>query len=235
MLIHPQSEMLAEPNLLVPGKKPVGPVKPNRGHPLCPHIFFICRSRDGSDLYDIVQNRHYAKDSSGIMEPDCYYHPDKVGNVGPVPIPAGGKGTMLCKHLALGSYSDDLCMLGYSSSGGCVQDCRYSKAGANNYRFYARISYGSDLELTGSTAFSSQAQLSQWRTYTAQWGDGTIRLFLDCADDGNGSVTLGTGAYNMLFFEGEARYEYLAWFTRILSKAELFSFITDPYQWLVPA
>ena len=37
LIPNPNSELLREPNLLIPGKKPIGPVKIDWGHPLAPN------------------------------------------------------------------------------------------------------------------------------------------------------------------------------------------------------
>lgn len=54
MIVNPRSELLREPNLLLPGKKPLGPIKIDPTHPLVPDIEAAWIQVVGNQLRDLT-------------------------------------------------------------------------------------------------------------------------------------------------------------------------------------
>jgi len=68
LIINPQSELIREPNLLVPGKKPVGPVKIDLFSPLARDLRFFAPmlpSQNGEHI-DLARNNKVSSWDSGI-------------------------------------------------------------------------------------------------------------------------------------------------------------------------
>ncbi|RMH12113.1 MAG: hypothetical protein D6698_15575, partial [Gammaproteobacteria bacterium] len=63
-LVNPRSVLLREPNLLVPGRKPVGPVRIDWEHPLAEGlVFYYLRGAD------IVNNEHPQFKNGAVDDP----------------------------------------------------------------------------------------------------------------------------------------------------------------------
>jgi len=79
-LVNPRSELIREPNLLIPGKKPVGAVKVNLDHSFAPDGYWLCNERGGNRLRNI--GRHiYAPDFIFGSATTWGWHPQGIINV----------------------------------------------------------------------------------------------------------------------------------------------------------
>jgi len=239
---NPHSEFFREPNLLVPGGKPVGMVKIDWMHSLADRIQFC--SLFAPQRTDLVTDDVLLRNLNGTF-PANYYQQTAVNNT----YISGGKvilfedemtwvGRLVPEYatastpgktiMLLETATDEVCMFWYN-------------AASDDYKALMKIA-GSDktVELTVNDSFENQDITLALRyngSVLSMWKDG-VEVAQNLGLSGNilnptqvlshGANRTGTNPY-----AGKLFHSYL--WNRALSDRETVDVYKDPYQFLIPA
>ena len=256
--------MLREPNLLIPGKKPVGPVKIDWDHPIAQGLvvfsLFNERKRSGSllNLADEtnpgvisgtaaavnpyqeslfgVRLKFHPSGLTGIDE--LFYEKDNV-------IANTDDLTMISKGI-VDSISGDQASFGWRGLGG--DSFRLLQSGSTTFT----ATYIDSSPVAGHNASITTATVSQGSTVTAcgrkkgnllrvfhRLEEGNINTSSDTTGGSGNMRDDGNGNHitpsNSSNSKGNNAIYYFSAWNRGLSDAEVRSFMIDPYQILIPA
>lgn len=244
LIVNPRSELIREPNLLIPGKKPNGPVKVDREHPFAPNHFWMFDTL--GKVPDLAKNNDFnlvndaGDPASMITDPKhgrCAYFPAD-----------GTSRFMLDQEITLqdsGQWmltilqkSDD----NVNTSDGVLVG-KYNTG--TNYIWFRKNSYAM---IRGASSFfsltPSDLTFTTWRWYTFLIKGNSVYLYVDGKYEHEGGIS-GDGPYSydcvgyayttdgyrshgplgpMMFHFGEK--------ATVEAAKEIHK---DPYQFLVPA
>jgi hypothetical protein len=253
VLVHPQSELIREPRLLVPGRKPIGPVKINQSHALSDKLkncYGFAGQYAGFGI-DIASNKPtgvYAAFGTITEKTSelgkCIESPNGSA-IGLVPNESWAGPCTLLLHAKW--YDEDSNWPGYfakTDSGTNHQIGFYGYGTTTN--IYAGA-YGSDVSYVDgvqrSDLINSIAEVCIVTVSSAT--NPRITIYKNAkvgVADISGSQATGTGEFcigcgnvkSSAFDVGVDLYSVVRWGT-VLPVAAIASLLADPYQFLVPA
>jgi hypothetical protein len=231
--------MLREPNLLIPGKKPIGPVKIDWSNPLSIGLieYYLCnsyRSLFGRNLTPATSSNYEVRAING----DQYIWQSNSQATATLDsfISASSPITILIKFINIQSFGNDNRHFINSSSSSII--CRSTNSSAYEFLVNSltndRISHS--FAFTAGESFVGGGSWGGTGTY--------LRVITSTESDGtkitqNGSASTGTysSATHTINVNGGSM-DGLVWIScwnRQLSEVEVNEFIADPYQFLIPA
>ena len=256
LLVNSGSELIREPNLLIPGKKPLGQVVRNRRHPLSWKLsyFDICRANS----QDLVSG-NLAVDSGVVNDPSPEGQDMKLTNFADYQL---HNHAMSLEHLTV---SAKLEITGHETWGILV--CVPHKNDATwtdpffafafhhhntttngRFTFYVSGASAVGAATTGGGYYLTDGKV---HSYTVTRRGNTVRFYRDGSfyeetTTGGGStegpIDLSYGApvhygTRQYLNDGErvtGSYKNVAIWNRVLSDTEIYDYDRDPYQFLVP-
>lgn len=236
---NPQSEFLREPNLLIPGKKPVGSVKIDWANTLTTGLYtYIPFNQGGGEAWDYAQNK-----GAGTSPSTNQSWTPKGGNM---TINNNDDGW---EYESASSILAPLTVIGRAQYDNLTQDHTLICYDDQDLLIWADTA-ASSLKMAayaGTAQYDTSVTINTTDFYT--WGG----ILLNVANDWqfiiegeiiSPSVDIGNRELGGQIWIGEnqsglkthlGNMEFLAIWTRELSAAEVKSFHNDPYQFLIPA
>lgn len=249
---NPQSELLREPNLLVPGKKPVGNVKVDWDHPLADNLYSSCLLGPGPrDLVNhnrVIEHAVAGNYGAGVEGGEKVGYSTSTGS------------TVVGFHLDnFAANPDAHTFITKLYLGKLDTDLRLFEVGEFAPLFWLDQLGDGTMRLgshTGGTTYSA-AVITSVGWYTAactfSWPAGSpdqwdIRLYLDGKEvandiDGENKTGVTNGILNRADQEQGALFEnkdslcayWHYWQNRALTAGQIREVTSDPYQFLIPA
>lgn len=242
-----------EPNLLIPGRKPVGPVTIDWSHPLAQGLT-VCILFQSPEPRNLVDGAALTKSGGAYFTPDGQYF-DEVDDYYTLP-----NVTITDKHSLLThpNFTDNTgSFFQYFINWGTVNTDTTinvylieSSAGTNPDALIYNNGTGGNSTFKAASYWSGLDDLPVAATVSPTNSPAVIRLWVGDIEKTNSSSGINTwtvtsatrtlyiGARNDLnadrLFGGTLRYLYI-YGARVLSPVEVVSLQRDPYQFLIPA
>jgi len=248
MFVHPHSELIREPGLLIPRRKPAGPVAINRSHPLAPSDYWLLNRRYGLANLANPANPLLPVGSYDWRQDDlCYDGSSQITNhlvaaqsYNTTAMASGSSNFFLISFTNHNIITDT----GYLSMGANYFDSSpffffYSDAPADNHEAFCDGGYKYTSDTIDRNGHRSTMAI-QFRAsgYITVYLDFEVKLYA------NYGTFAHTAAADYLFLNssykrsGEAYIEYYYCYVALdteYSDEQAIRLMRDPYQFLVPA